>query len=511
MFRTLIVTAWILGFACAAGAAEQPAPAAPAAADSAAIAGYLKQPEKQRKADREEAGRLLEEAAKEEDGMRRLALLRRAAWTDPSFPDGWLALSDRAIAMGYEPEGEAALAAARATLRHLKGDERRAGIGAYSLAMSWWYYRLAEWRKGEDWGLHAIKADMGLDAHLVRWLNHSDVFRSTQQWIEEMSPFMPYFDDWRRHSYANWLRLMFYYLNYEEYDGPYANDRLKEKLLPHHYPQEALRWSDHGMYCEAHEDEDLALRFYEVALLGVESREGGWLHAESRTNPVLKTPMKPMPFWVNDEGGYVAGSRLAYLGWLRDEMLAAEDPTRQDELAEQVLAYADRTATWYDRHPWPLLWRAEALLELDEPDEAASAMRTAKDQFAHLEIVDPWLGRVHGRILLVQKKMGQAVPLLRQAVQDFPQEAGCWSDLGIAEAVVGDPAHARADFERALVLDPELAAAWYNRGLLSLKEGDLPAAQADLERAAQLVPDNETFQQELASLVQKINAKRRGG
>lgn len=482
----------------------------PAAADSATIAEYLKHPKKDRERDRKDAQKLLETAAKEENGMRRLALLRDAAWTDPSSPDGWLALSDRAVAMGYEAEGEAALAAARATLRHLKGDKRREAIGAYSLAMSWWYYRLAEWRKGEDWGKHAIKAEPGLDAQLVRWLNHSDIFRSRQRWIEEMSPFYPYMEDWLRQSYYNWLQMMFYYRNYEEYDGPYMNDRLQETLLPHRYLQEPLRWSDHGMYCEAHEDEDLARRFYELALDGVESRQGGWLHVRSRTNPVLKTPMKPMPFWVNPDGGYVTGSRLAYLGWLRDEMLAADDPTRQDELAEAVLRYADRTTTLYDRHPWPLLWRAEALMELDEPDEASSAMRTARDQFEHLGIEDPQLDRVQGHILLVQKKMGRATPLLRQAVKDFPTDAVCWSDLGIAEATIGDPAHARAAFDRALELDAQLASAWYNRGLLSLKEGDLESAQADLERAAQLVPDNETFQQELASLVQKISAKRRG-
>lgn len=486
-------------------------PTRPAAADSATIAEYLKTSKKERKQHREEAQKLLEEAAKEENGMRRLALLRDAAWTDPASPDGWLALSERAIAMGYEVEGEAALDAARATLRHLKGDERRAGIGAYSLAMSWWYYRLAEWRKGEDWGKHAIKADVGLDAQLVRWLNRTDVFRSRQQYIEEMSPFYPYMEDWLRQSYWNWIRTMYYYRNYEEYDGPWLADRLQETLLPHRYLQEPLRWSDHGMYCEAHEDEDLALRFYELALDGVKSREGGWLQRHSRTNPVLKTPMKPMPFWTNPDGGYVTGSRLAYLGWLRDEMLAATDPTRQDELAEMVLRYADRTATLYDRQPWPLLWRVEALVELDEFGEADSAMYTARDQFQHLGITDPQLDRVEGHILLVQKKMGRAVPLLRQAVKDFPKDAVCWSDLGIAEAVIGDPAHARADFDQALALDPELATAWYNRGLLSLKEGDLESAQSDLERAARLVPDNETFQQELAALVQKISAKRRGG
>lgn len=503
---TIILTVLLLTFATAAAAGPARAPA-----DSTAVAEYLKAPEEQREQDREEAQRLLERAAETKDGMSRLDLLRKAAWTDPSYCDGWLALSDRAIAMGYEPEGEAALAAARATLRHLSGDERREAIGRYSLARSWWHYRRSEWRQGEDWGKHAVKADMGLEAQLVRWLNHSDIYRSRQRWIEEMSPFYPYFEDWLRQSHYNWLQMMFYYRNYEEYDGPYANDRLAETLLPHRYLQEALRWSDHAMYCEAHEDEDLALRFYELALRGVRSADGGWLHAKSRTNPVLKTPMKPMPFWVNDDGGYVTGSRLAYLGWLRDEMVAAGDPTRQDELAEMVLRYADRTATLYDRHPWPLLWRAEALLELDQAKEAASAMRTAKDQFAHLNLDDPRLDRVHGRILLIQKKLGRAVPMLRRAVKDFPDDATCWSDLGIAEAVVGDPAHARADFGKALALDPELAAAWYNRGLLSLKEGDLQSAQADLERAARLAPDNETFQQELATLVQKIGAKRRGG
>ncbi len=478
--------------------------------DSTAIAKHLELSSKQRKKLRKQAQQFRDEATGQSNGIRRLELLESAVRTDPAGVANWLALAEWRIAMGYPYQGEAALMKARTAVRFLKGDERRDAIGDYSLVRGWWHYRRGEWKKAEDWGRHAVKAEAGLDAHLIYALSRSHLFRSRKQFYEDMEPFLPYWQDWRRMGHFDWCRMMHYYFNFEEYDGPYMMDRIRKKTA-NKYVQGPLRWSEHAMYCEVHEDEDLALRFYGFARAAVESPEGGWLHRRERVNPVRETGMGPMPFWINSDGGYVAGSLLAYLGWVRDEMVKQHDPTQQDVLAERVLAYYERVSSRYDRHPWTALWRTEALLELDQIDDAAAEIRFAKEQFRLLELDDPALDRLHGRILLVQKKLGQAAPLLRQAVKDFPGDATCWSDLGIVEAVVGTPAYARTLFDKALALDPQLAAAWYNRGLLSRKEGDLQSAQSDLERAAGLVPDNEEVQQDLARLIQRIRSVRREG
>ncbi len=491
------------------GAIAQPeTPMTTAHVDSATIAAHLELPSKQLKEARRATEKLRKRAEEEKDGLRRLALLEKAALTDPAGVQNWHALARFQAEMGNVYHCETSLNKARLCIGFLKGNERREAIADYSVIRAWWHYRRGEWKKGADWGQHAIKAGAGLEAHLAYELNRSRILRSNEQIIEDYSPFYPSFGDWRRGSYSRWCRVVYHCFNYNDFDELWMVDLLSTKRA-NHYLQESLRWSDHGMYCEFWEEGDFALRFYQLAGQGIQSRGGGWLQRIERRIPVVKTAMPPMPFWANQGGEYVAGSRLAYLGWLRDEMVAASDPTTQDVLAERLLAWFEPVFARYDRHPWPMLWRAEALLELDQVKEAANEIRTAREQFRLLEIEDPALDRVQGRILVVQKKMGKAAPLLRQAVKFFPEDATCWSDLAIAEAVIGAPAMARELLNKALSLDPELAAAWYNRGLLSIKEGDLQSAQSDLEQAATLVPDNEEVQADLARLVQRIRMHRR--
>ena len=492
----------------AATSAAEPDPPN-AAVDSTALAIYLELPGKTLKEHRKQAEQLLEQAEKEADGMARLGLLQEATLIDPAGIANWLALADRQLVMGHDAGAEVSLAAARVCLKFLKGDERKKAIGDYSMAMGWWHYRRGEWQKGQDWARRTLKADVGLDAHLLLHLNRARIFRSRHQYDEEMAVFMPYWQDWRRMGHYDWCKVMFTFFHYEEYDGPYMADRL-EKKAPNRYVQEPLRWRDHGLYCEAHEAEDMALLYYGMSAEAVLSQDGGWLRRNEHKIPVRKNEMSPMPFWVNPDGGYVTGSLLAYLGNLRDEMVASNDATQKDILAERILAYYERTANRYDLYPWPILWRTEALFELDQIKEAGSEIRTAKDTFKNLKVEDPAVDRLQGRILVVQKKFGHAAKLLCQAVVDFPDDATCWSDLGIAEAMVGDKVRAREAFDRALALDRDLAAAWYNRGLLRMKQGDLSSALADLERAVELVPENDEIRSDLVKLGQKAAAERAG-
>lgn len=97
-----------------------------------------------------------------------------------------------------------------------------------------------------------------------------------------------------------------------------------------------------------------------------------------------------------------------------------------------------------------------------------------------------WLGylKVKG------ERSGEALPLLREAVELDPGRAPAWSSLGYALVMTGDADAARAALDRALALDPLQTAAWYNRGLLHFNSGRWEEAVLDLGRAAELAPEN---------------------
>ncbi|MBU8871718.1 MAG: tetratricopeptide repeat protein [Gemmatimonadales bacterium] len=511
MKRFAVIVLFLLGFT----ALNSPLPtycgtAEPfAAVDSAMVATFLELPGKTIQDRRQQAEQLLEQARKEKSGPIRSSLLEEATFFDPAGTANWLALAELQLLMGYDPEAEASLEAAWVTIGFLTGKEREEAIRSFSLAKSWWYYQMGSWKKGIDWGRRAVEYDAGLYGHLALLLNSALFLDSGKELYRELKVFLSSTGDMRPIVYKDWCRTMYKYFHKVESDIWVASGIYF--TLAKKFGQETLRWSDYGMYCALNGDGDLAIRFYEKSFADLPVPEGGWIRRLERTVPVLKVEMDPMPFWVNPEDRYVTGSLLAYLGHVRDCMVATKDPAEKDLLAERVLAYSSRTSNRYPFHPWPVLWRAEALLELDQLKEARAEIRYAEEMLIEEKLKDPKVNRVFGRILLMQKKYGKSAQRLRQAVVDFSHDATCWADLGVAETAVGDSATARQAFDQALTLNAELAAAWYNRGLLLKKTGDLQSAQADMERALQLMPDNCRIQEDLIRLNEMVVQQRLGG
>ncbi len=79
-----------------------------------------------------------------------------------------------------------------------------------------------------------------------------------------------------------------------------------------------------------------------------------------------------------------------------------------------------------------------------------------------------------------------------QAYQDYlakkPDDAVVHYDLGYAYTAMKRPADARAEYEKAIALDPKMAAAYQNLGVLLITT-DPAAAIAPLQHAAELTPD----------------------
>ncbi len=147
---------------------------------------------------------------------------------------------------------------------------------------------------------------------------------------------------------------------------------------------------------------------------------------------------------------------------------------------------------------------------MDQIDEALGELSNARDQFEQSGRQEPRLNPLEGHVLLLKKKYTRAAPLLEQGVQECPEDARCWSDLGVIKAAEGDLKTARNAFDRALAIDRDLAVVWHNRGFLNLKEGDWDQALVDLQMAADLAPHDPQVAKDLARVKHHVQQERQG-
>src|SRR5262249_48887925 len=99
----------------------------------------------------------------------------------------------------------------------------------------------------------------------------------------------------------------------------------------------------------------------------------------------------------------------------------------------------------------------------------------------------PWFGA--GRCAYLRQGCHEAGTPLPVCVARPPDPAECYHSGALALAARGERARARADYDRALDLDPTLAAAALNRGALHVQERRWDAADADLRLALSLGAD----------------------
>jgi Flp pilus assembly protein TadD len=86
-----------------------------------------------------------------------------------------------------------------------------------------------------------------------------------------------------------------------------------------------------------------------------------------------------------------------------------------------------------------------------------------------------------------RKDYESAVQAYQKYLAEKPDDATVHYDLGYAYTAMQKPAEAKAEYEKAISLDPKMAAAYQNLGL-TLLSSDAPAAVAPLQKAAELLP-----------------------
>lgn len=131
-----------------------------------------------------------------------------------------------------------------------------------------------------------------------------------------------------------------------------------------------------------------------------------------------------------------------------------------------------------------LLGQAAACLERGDASGAAADL----DGAIALAPGHPEVLRLNAIARLLQGRADEAIPLLRRALEERPDDPLLHNNIGSALRATGDVAAALAAFGRACELAPGLAAAWYNLGK-AYRSLQMPErAQEALERVLSLSP-----------------------
>ncbi len=93
-----------------------------------------------------------------------------------------------------------------------------------------------------------------------------------------------------------------------------------------------------------------------------------------------------------------------------------------------------------------------------------------------------------GRLRIAAGRLEEALPALRAAVSETPDDTSSWHRLGEAGGQLGQPDQAEAAFRRVVALRPDDPAALANLGGLLFERGRLDEAEALLRRAAAGAP-----------------------
>ena len=92
--------------------------------------------------------------------------------------------------------------------------------------------------------------------------------------------------------------------------------------------------------------------------------------------------------------------------------------------------------------------------------------------------------------LFKEKKYKEAIDAFSLVLENEPDNADVYNNMGVAYACTGDFEHSEKCYIRAIELDPELAQAYINLSDLYYKAGDLASAVGTLQRGSYELENN---------------------
>jgi tetratricopeptide (TPR) repeat protein len=145
--------------------------------------------------------------------------------------------------------------------------------------------------------------------------------------------------------------------------------------------------------------------------------------------------------------------------------------------------------------------RAEAWDQLGEAERARAVRRL----WAELPEDEPWPDPLHEDVLKLKRglrarfeavdhlfqagRAEDAIPLLRQTLDRYPQSDEAWMRLGDLCSQTGQPDRAEACYREALRIAPDMADAWFRLGGVQALTHS-PEAEASFRQALRLKPDH---------------------
>ena len=132
-----------------------------------------------------------------------------------------------------------------------------------------------------------------------------------------------------------------------------------------------------------------------------------------------------------------------------------------------------------DRHQLPLAIQCQRadLLDAMGRDDLAEDARAAAPPSGR-DGLDQWLLAVE---MLGQERYGDALPLLREARRELPEDLSVWLALGNALAGVGQLHEAEGCYTTCVTLWPECYLAFFQRGLCRVELGKFDQSKDDFD------------------------------
>ena len=154
-------------------------------------------------------------------------------------------------------------------------------------------------------------------------------------------------------------------------------------------------------------------------------------------------------------------------------------------------------------------------LDGDESPVSRADFAAAQSDFASARKLAPeslWLEArerfCEGRVAVFDKRYGQAVPLLEQAIRLDPADALAYNALGVAWLEQANYTRALAAFDDAIRRAPQWAYAWHNRALAYTQAGDYAAAIRAYRHAMEIAPRYSYLPHNLGVLYQTLNRRK---
>jgi tetratricopeptide (TPR) repeat protein len=475
--------------------------------DSMGIEEFLALEPARRQSRRAQADVWLDKARNSPKAIDRIQALANAAGLAPDDPEIWLRLGKIWRWLGDNFRTEVCLDNAAAAVRKLgsKDSDLSDRASQYkkdtalrtAILRAWLHYDRAEYNEGLRWARAATQVEPGnalalqLKGVLVASLGHRSHAHEIADNIRRSRGFKTDYAWIRSNLERSWGR-------HREAFNYYLNLRPNEE-----HASECYR--DMGLAAERVAEWSYARRWYRESAAELPFEDTSCVVEITHERLDSRARSSQQPVWVAFGRYYVTGSRSAYTAYVLERFDQATTPESKDLWGGLLVNSAGICVRLNEDKPWALRARGIVFARIGKEDRGLEDLQRAAKWLKDLGVEDARVTAEIGHLILIDEQPRRAIPHLRRAVELDRDNAGAWSDLGLALIMIGEGTEAKRALTTSIDLDPDSATAWYNRGLMNLHADNLDQAEADLLKAAELAPDN----REVAKLLQRIAQRRK--